>query len=375
MRKSLFERPAQLRLTLPTNAQHRKALMSKYRVVFSSAAAIAVSLLAFVEPARADVGAEMEAEEQGGDVGDQMKADEAGGEGGATRESGNTNRGPRRRERASGPVGRFGTEDRFGAPTGPTGAGLTLSPAQRGRFWGELGFHTQEALTVWVPVLGGGYKLSPNIELELILPFVYGSRDASNPLTNEFEDRTTFVSGDPFVGVNYLHGSGDLRYKAGAGIALPFAPDSDVGHFLALSSASKIRGFQDDFLWHGRTMSLVAPFRIEYGGRVFFGGDAWLALLLPTSGDDRDAELALALAPGVGFWVTPNTLLGARLGLYWAATEEGDNAQLSFEPNFRQHFGKGFFQARFTVNVDQPAGFSFDPGGFWGLHLGGGVSF
>ncbi len=101
--------------------------------------------------------------------------------------------------------------------------------------------------------------------------------------------------------MNYLHGSGDLRYKAGAGIALPFAPDSDVGHFLALSSASKIRGFQDDFLWHGRTMSLVAPFRIEYGGRVFFGGDAWLALLLPTSGDDRDAELALALAPGVGF--------------------------------------------------------------------------
>ncbi len=181
MRKSLFERPAQLRLTLPTNAQHRKALMSKYRVVFSSAAAIAVSLLAFVEPARADVGAEMEAEEQGGDVGDQMKADEAGGEGGATPESGNTNRGPRRRERASGPVGRFGTEDRFGAPTGPTGAGLALSPAQRGRFWGELGFHTQEALTVWVPVLGGGYKLSPNIELELILPFVYGSRDASNP--------------------------------------------------------------------------------------------------------------------------------------------------------------------------------------------------
>jgi hypothetical protein len=98
-------------------------------------------------------------------------------------------------------------------------------------------------------------------------------------------------------------------------------------------------------------------------------------MLLPTGDDDRDAELELTVAPGVGFWVTRDTLLGARLGLFWILTEEGDNAQLSFEPNFRHYFGDAFIQARFTVNLDEPAGFSFDPGGFWGLHVGGGVSF
>jgi hypothetical protein len=230
--------------------------MSKSRLVLFSVSAFAASLT-LVTASRADVGAEMEAEEQSGDVGEQMKADEGGGESAPAREG--ARQAPPRREGARGARPRaLGSDFRFASPTGTTGAGLSLSPAQRGRFWGELGFHTQEALTVWVPVLGGGYKLSDEVELELILPFVYGSRDAIDPARGTFEDRTTFVSGDPFVGVNYLQGSGDLRYKIGGGIALPFAPDSDAGHFLALRNASAIRAFQDDFLWQpgpGRAVS------------------------------------------------------------------------------------------------------------------------
>ncbi len=352
--------------------------ISKSRLHLCSASAI-VTLVSFVAPAWADVGAEMEAEERDGDVGEQMKADEAGGDAQAPREGAKA-RGARPRRERGEPARAWRADGRFAAPTSTTGAGLSLSPEQRGRFWGELGFHTQEALTVWVPVLGGGYKLTDSLELELVLPFVYASRDAIDPRTGTFEDRSTFVSGDPFVGVNYLGGAGALRYKMGGGVALPFAPDSDAGHYVALRGASEIRAFQDDYLWLPRTMSLVAPLRVEYGDRVLFGGDASLTISLPTGddepGDDgRDAALALTLAPGVAFWVTPKTLLGARLGLYWLMTEEGDNAQLSFEPNFRQHFGRGFFHARFTLNLDEPAGFSFNPGGFWGLHLGGGLSF
>jgi hypothetical protein len=352
--------------------------MSKFRLNLCSASAIA-TLITLASPSWADVGAEMEAEERGGDVGEQMKVDQSGGEAGAAREGATTERAAPRRERGGG-ARAWGAETRFAAPTSTTGAGLSLSPAQRGRFWGELGFHTQEALTVWAPVLGGGYKLSDALELELILPFVYASRDAIDPNNGTFEDRTTFVSGDPFVGVNYLYGSGDLRLKVGGGVALPFAPDSDAGHYLALYGASAIRAFQDAFLWQPRTMSLVAPLRIEYGERVLFGGDASAMIFLPTGGDEpgddgRETGLALTLAPGVAFWVTPKTLIGARFGLYWLMTEEGDNAQLSFEPNFRHYFGDGFIHARFTLNLDEPAGFSFNPGGFWGLHVGGGVSF
>jgi hypothetical protein len=349
--------------------------MSNSRLALYSISALAVSL-SLVTPSRADVGAEMEAEEQGGDVGAQMKADEGGDESAAPQRATGSREARGKREGARGGGRRsLGSGSRFAAPTGTTGAGLSLSPAQRGRFWGELGFHTQEALTVWVPVLGGGYKLSDSLELELVLPFVYGSRDAVDPANGNFEDRSTFVSGDPYVGVNYLRGSGDLRYKVGGGLALPFAPDSDQGHFLALRNAAAIRAFQDDYLWQPRTLSLVAPFRLEYGGRVLFGGDASLALLLPTGDDDRDAAIELTLAPGLGFWATPATLLGVRLGLFWVMTEEGDNAQLSLEPNFRQYFGDAFIQGRLTLNLDEPAGFSFQPGGFWGIHFGGGLSF
>lgn len=348
--------------------------MSNSRLALSSISALAVSLT-LVTPSRADVGAEMDAEEQGGDVGAQMKADEAGdGSEAPQRATGSREAAPRREGARGGGRRALSSGSRFAAPTGTTGAGLSLSPAQRGRFWGELGFHTQELLTIWVHAFGGGYKLSEHVELELVLPFVYASRDVAVGVF-EREDRTTFVSGDPFVGVNYLNGSGELRYKVGGGVALPFAPDGDTGQFLALSGATQMRGFQDNFLWQPRTLSLVAPFRLEYGDRVLFGGDASLALLLPTDDDDRDSEIEVTLAPGVGFWATPNTLLGVRLGLFWVMTEEGDNAQLSLEPNFRQHIGNGFFQARFTLNLDEPAGFSFDPGGFWAIHLGGGLSF
>jgi hypothetical protein len=348
-------------------------LLSKSGLGPISAVAIAVSLTV-VGPSRADVGAEMEAEELGDDVGAQMRADEAAGEAKPPRGK-KTKRDASRRERRESAAPARRSNARFAAPTGTTGAGLSLSPAQRGRFWGELGFHTQEGLTLAVPVFGAGYKLIDKVELELLLPFVYGSRDAINPNTGRFEDRTTFVIGDPFVGANYLHDGGVLRYKLGGGIAFPFASDDAAGHFVSLRGASSIRGFQDDFLWQPRTLGLVAPARLEYGKRVLFGADASLMILLPTGGEDRDAELALTLAPGVAFWVSPQTLIGARLGLFWLMTEEGDNAQLSFEPNFRQYFGEAFFQARFTLNIEQPAGFSFDPGGFWGLHLGGGLSF
>src|SRR6187402_387586 len=82
----------------------------------------------------ADVAADMQAESSGGDVGSQMST-EGGGEakaGGGTAARGGDGGG----QRISG--------DGFASVDGPTGAGLSLDPGQRGRFWGELGLHTQD---------------------------------------------------------------------------------------------------------------------------------------------------------------------------------------------------------------------------------------
>lgn len=349
--------------------------MSKSRVVLSLLSLVVLSSLSLTTLARADVGEEMEAEERSGDVGEQMKAEEAERDAeeaaGAPRETARSKQ-ARSRQRATPRRATRANDDRFGAPTGPTGAGLSLSPAQRARAWGELGFHAQDGLAVWVPIVVGGYKLTEHLELEIILPFAYGLRDV--PVgTTELETRGTFVSGDPFFGLHYLLGADRLRLKAGGGFAFPFGPDGETGEYLALTSATKTRGLLDNYLWAPRALSMVALTRVEYGGPLFVSTDAWFAILLPTNGGET--HQALTLAPGLGYWLSQNTLLGARFGLHWMMTETGDNAQLSIEPYFRHHLGKPFLQARVTLNLDEPAGSFLSTNSFWGAYLGGGISF
>jgi hypothetical protein len=46
------------------------------------------------------------------------------------------------------------------------------------------------------------------------------------------------------------------------------------------------------------------------------------------------------------------------------------------EPFVRFNFGEhAFLSTRLTMHLDNDLGFSFDSGGVWGLHVGGGGAF
>ena len=318
----------------------------------------------------ADVGAEMNAEAEGSaDVGAQMDA-----EGSAESDDGAD-----KADEADDDAEAAGSDGPaagvFAAPSGQNGAGLTLSPEQKIRAYAELGFHTQDAFTSITPILGGGYKVLDFLEVELVLPMAYASYDVFDVDSGDLVGESSFLIGNPYLGANYLGGADKLRYKVGAGLTLPLAPADEAGHFIALFGAAGMHGYQEYQYWLPDTLSIVTPSRIEWGDDLVIGGEVQLGIHIPTGDNQGDTETSIALAPGVAYWLSDKTLVGGRLPFFWLLSEEGDNAQLAVEPYFRHYFSNIFLMGRFTLNIDEPGGFSFDDGKLWGLHLGAGATF
>jgi hypothetical protein len=296
----------------------------------------------------------------------------------------------------------YGTRgDTFAAPNGQLGAGLSISKPQGGfRLYGELGFYTEgdsESQSVgditvessarfWSvsAIIGGGYKITPELEFEAMLPLAFYdftfSYSLDGPGTefdeDESEGESGFGVGNLQLGVNYLRAQGPLRMKIGGALQYglwTIDPSDDMSAALGLGGLA--RGGQDVSLWAPEVLSLVTPSRVEYGGQAVFTGDGSLGLHVPTDGDD--VEMSVQLAPGFGFYVSPTVLLGARVPFTWFPTESGSGATyLAFEPYGRFDVSEtAFLNARFTLNIDEPLGFSFDDGKIWALHLGGGGTF
>ena len=213
---------------------------------------------------------------------------------------------------AEAPAAAAGPIDTFAAPNGQYGAGLSISGVKTARWYGELGFFSISPgpMSIWSfsAIAGGGYKLMENIELEGMLPLSFFSMSGGT------SDETGFAVGNLHLGA-YLVGTKDaLRDK------------------------------------------------------VVLGADAAVGLHIPTG--DGDMEVSLQIDPGVGFWASNTVLVGGRVPVAWIPTSEGDNAQIAIEPYTRIDFGSAYFNARFTVNIDEPLGFAFDEGKIWALHLG-----
>jgi hypothetical protein len=298
----------------------------------------------------------------------------------------------------SSPYGTRG--DTFAAPNGQLGAGLSIARAEGFRAYGELGFYTQgdsesqsgggftveQSSRLWSisAIVGGGYKISPELELEALLPLAFFSYSFSTSFDgpgDEFDTEDSDGSSDVAVGnlqlgVNYVRAEGPLRMKLGGALQYglwTIDPSSEFARALAFGGVA--RGGQDLSLWAPEVLSLVTPSRIEYGGQVVFTGDGALGLHIPTNGNDT--ELSIQLTPGIGVYASETVLVGARVPFVWFPTESGSFATfLAFEPYGRFDIGESaFLNARFTLNIDEPLGFSFDEGKIWSLHLGGGGTF
>lgn len=271
-----------------------------------------------------------------------------------------------------------------------TGTAVDARPeGPRGQVGLELSFYLDGGegsdLFAFVPTVGGWYLITDEIaaSLEWGFPFVSITPDGES-------GDSRFNVGNPFLAGWYVVPDLDVHLRFGLGLALPVAniPDldglADPEPFLAgaaYTAALFMNGLYDPWLWAPETFSIVVPGRVEKRfDEILVAGDAALGILIPTEGDDRDTELVFQFAGEFGYTIGLATV-GARLQGVWVmtsaqdvSTDEDDDFQLSFEPFARFDLGPAFAYARFTMNVDEPGGFSFDDNGIWGLHVGGGAN-
>jgi hypothetical protein len=267
------------------------------------------------------------------------------------------------------------------AANGITGAG-TRSDGN-GRAWAELGFSVSEEEAVTWTQLGLGLRLSPSLEVEAQLPVAYGivERETSpDDGSGGGDDGFPAWLGNPYFGVNLLalHEPA-LRWRIGAGFTLPITGIDDSAsdqELLPLWAA----GSQDPHLWQPGGASLIGRGRVEIdAGEITLSLDlaAIVALrVLDFDGLRLERTTVLFLQPAfeVAGYVSPDTLVGARLPMVWGTLDE--EFSLSVVPFLRQDLGDFFAEAQFTVNMIGPQGL-VPPGDgpLWGMQLGIGARF
>jgi len=281
--------------------------------------------------------------------------------------------------------------DRFKAPNGQLGAGLNSSEALPSRVFLEMGFgraaesESQGGISAEVHVnslswiVGGGYRVTPNIEIVGMLPIGwanYGFSTSGNAALQLDQSESGIGLGNLQLGANYVSFGTPLRFFAGGAIQYgPWYKDYDLGPQLGVLSMHATRGGQDFGLYYPELFSIVTPARVEYDlDRLVLSSDGALGLHIPTDGGDID--FSVQVAPAAGYYVTPNAQVGLRLPFAWMPTASGSRATyFAMEPYGRFDFENLFLAARFTLNIDEPYGFAFDAQKFWAVHVGAGASF
>jgi hypothetical protein len=273
----------------------------------------------------------------------------------------------------------------FSGPNGQLGANLSTSASSGVRAHTEVSYFTGPA-SVLVPgplptltmhaltlTAGAGIRLSPNFELEFGLAG-QGLLSSGTPSSNHYS------IGNVFVGGNYVAGFGPkLRLKVGGAFAFGPWNQGSTGYtpegFVQVLTGNAIHVYQDAWYYHPTHVHLVVPARLEF--------DAVESLALTL---DAQPDLAIGLnsvktgvffvfAPGLAYWPSDTVVLGLRAPVE-VNSLVSDATQVALEPSLRFNFDEtGFFATRFTVNLDQPNGFSFDSGRTWGWHVALGGAF
>jgi hypothetical protein len=284
--------------------------------------------------------------------------------------------------------------DRFKAPNGQLGAGLNSSPDLPIRVFLEMGFgraadseseggvDAEVHLNSLSWIVGGGYRVTPNIEIVAMLPIGWANYGFSVSGDNVpagldlSQSESGIGVGNLQLGANYVSFGTPLRFFAGGAVQFgPWYNDYDTGASYGVELMHATRGGQDIGLYLPETVSIVTPARVEYEREKFVvSGDAALGLHLPTNG--RDVDFSFQIAPAAGYYVTPTAQVGLRLPFAWIPTQGGSSSTFfAMEPYGRFDFDNLFLAARLTLNIDEPYGFAFDAQRFWGIHVGFGGTY
>jgi len=245
--------------------------------------------------------------------------------------------------------------------------------SELGSFWpnghvmGQLDMFTNDAGTLLGFHVNAWGRVVPAFALEGTLGFLH-----LDPESGGSESAMT----NPRLSAYWVGDNPQTLVRVGAGIAPPLMDDEDapigVSYWLA-------GGMQDLWKWAPNHVSLIPTFRVDGKSRDSFawGADVELNLMAPT---DSAFETEVHMQGGGDFTVIVHPVfhVGGRLQMAWFATAEdsdGDAFQLSMVPFMRFVFGAGFVEGRFVINIDEPAGFSFDDGKLWLFQVRGGARF
>jgi hypothetical protein len=245
-----------------------------------------------------------------------------------------------------------------------------LSP-ERATIFGELGFGASSAgntsFTSLSIAFGARFKVAEPIALSIDWGFSDLSVSASG------RSGSGGGIGNPFLAFHYLVSVDRGVLDFGAGLAAPITSD-ELGDVIANGYAAGIHGGFNLWQWSNSVLPMVVPVRGAFDwGSARLAFDSAVAVYVPIESDiDTEVHLQFGAQAGPAFGPVE---FGARLQAFFAATDDGDNAQLSTGPYVRATFGSAFVGGWLCLNLDEPLGFAFDDGKIWGLLATGGGSF
>jgi hypothetical protein len=180
-------------------------------------------------------------------------------------------------------------------------------------------------------------------------------------------DHDRFGLENPWFGLSYLPDCSCGLARLTLGIAADLANDQSPLQRRALALSRGAQGGSDAYLFTDHLLPLVlgvGTLKDLSFLRLSWDADAIVGLPAKT----RDAEFGVQTAGELALRFAWHTQLGMRGVLAYYPTLPGDDFQSSLSLQLRHTRVRGdAFAARFVVNLDGPAGFSFSEDGMWGL--------
>jgi len=282
----------------------------------------------------------------------------------------------------------------------------------RGLWWGGIGVYSGDATpdaeppapeppatnaTVLTFRAGGSYVL-PSVpvgfEARVGLAAFFWSPE-------ELDTESTLRWMNPLLAAFWAPRFGRFDLRAGLGLALPLASLRTTGDLgadglldaSAYAFAAATEGMWDLWAWSPDRFTLLLPSATIDGcpiPHLCVGGALGIHFMFSTASDETTVggvtvtretsdDTVLQLGGDIAY-KSRSTRTGVRLRLVTELSGgEGDedNSQISLEPYLLFDVGDGFFELAFTINLDEPFGFSFgtEPYDVWGLHVKGGSRF
>lgn len=228
------------------------------------------------------------------------------------------------------------------------------------------------------PTVEGRIAIGPAFGLQLVLPMMFVDLSTDNDGA-----ASRFEIANPTVALEVVLDEDPRAIKLmRVGVAIPLLQRPDVDSFETLSDrvlqavnvamATGARGLFDMWRYAPDTLSLFAELQaaIDFDSLYLdFRGGA--GLLIPVGGD-AETELTVQVLGRVGYGDVVRPFVGVGIVLIPTETSglsgEEDAFQLGVQGGLLVELGPARLEAWLQLNIDRPAGFSFDDDGIIGLH-------